>query len=326
MAIRRREFIALVGGAAGWPLVGHTQPTEGVRRVGVLVAGSPPDPMTGLLRRNLRDLGYAEGQNIGFEVRYAMNQSERAAELARQLVMLNVDIIVAHFTPAAIAAKEATQTIPIVMSSVGAPVENGLVKSLARPGGNITGISALGAEMAGKRLELLRQLIPSLSRVAILASDSTTNPFVPFFVRETTTAAGSIGIRLDPVLVGGPADFERAFATMAKNQTQAVIVQPLFDPHRMIIIELAARHRLATMFSFRENTVAGGLISYGPNQPELLKRVAFVVDKILKGAKAADLPVEQPTKFELVINFRTAKALNLTVPPTLLALADEVIE
>jgi len=326
MTVRRREFIALVGCAAARPLVGQAQPARGLRLVGVLISGSPPDPMTGLLRRHLRDLGYAEGQNIGFEVRYAMDQSERAAELARELVSLNVDIIVAHFTPAAVAAKEATRTIPIVMSTVGAPVENGLVASLAHPGGNITGMSAAGAEMAGKRLELLRQLIPNLSRVAVLASDSTTNPFIPLFVRETTTVARNIGIRLDPVLVGGPADFEQAFAMMVENQTQAVIVQGLFDSHRRMIIELAARHRLASMFSFRENIVEGGLISYGSSQPDLLKRAAVYVDKILKGAKPADLPVEQPSKFELVINFRTAKVLGLTVPPALFALADEVIE
>ena len=180
--------------------------------------------------------------------------------------------------------------------------------------------------MAGKRLELLRQLIPNLSRVAVFASDSITNPFVPLMVREITTVAGSIGIRLDPVLVGGPADFEQAFAIMAKNQTQAVIVQGLFDSHRRMIIELATRHWLASLFSFRENIVAGGLISYGSSQPELLKRAAVYVDKILKGAKPADLPVEQATKFELVINFRTAKVLDLTVPSALLALADEIIE
>jgi putative ABC transport system substrate-binding protein len=326
-SVRRREFIALIGGASfARPAVVRAQEPHGVRRVGVLIAGSPPDPMTGLLRRHLRDLGYAEGQNVAFEVRYAMDRSDRVAELARELVTLNVDIIVAHFTPSAIAAKEATRTIPIVMSSVGAPVENGLVESLARPGGNITGISALGVENAGKRLELLRQLIPNLSRVTVLVSDSTTNPFVPIFVRESTTAAGNMGIRLDPLLVGGPADFERAFAMMAKNQMQAVILQLLFEPHRAIIIELAARHRLATMFGYRESTIAGGLISYAANPAELIYRAAMLVDKILKGAKPADLPVEQPTKFELVINLKTAKALGIEVPPSIFALADEVIE
>jgi ABC-type uncharacterized transport system substrate-binding protein len=181
-------------------------------------------------------------------------------------------------------------------------------------------------EIAGKRLELLRQLVPSLSRVAVLASDSTTNPFVTLYVHEIATVAGNIGIRVDPVLVGGPADLERAFAIMAKNQTQAVIVQGLFDPHRMMIIELAARHRVATMFAFRENTAAGGLISYAANQTALLQRVALLVDKILKGAKPADLPVELPANFELVINASTAKALGLTIPPALFALADEIIE
>ena len=325
--MRRREFITLAGGACfAWPLVVHAQQPHGVRRVGILIAGSPPDPITGLFRRNLRDLGYAEGQNIAFEVRYAMDQSDLAAELARELVGLNVDLIVAHFTPAAVAAKEATRTIPIVMSSVGAPVESGLVESLARPGGNITGVSALAAELSGKRLELFQQVIPGLSRVALLASASTTNPFVPLFVRETTMAAGKAGIRLDPILVDGPADFEGAFTSMAKNQTQAVIVQPLFDTHRKLIIELAAKHRLATMFGYRESTVAGGLISYGASPVELCKRAVLLVDKILKGAKPADLPIEQATNFELVINLITAKALGIKVPTSILALADEVIE
>ena len=288
--------------------------------------GITPRSLDGPIATQFARSGYAEGQNVAFEVRYAMDRTDRARELARELVGLNVDIIVAHFTPAAIAAKEATGTIPIVMSLVGAPVENGLVESLARPGGNITGISVLGAELAGKRLELLRQMIPPLSRVTVLASASATNPYVQPFVRETATAAGKLGIRLDPVLVDGPADFERAFATMVKNQTQAVIVQPLFDPHRMMIIELAAKHRLATMFGYRESNGGRGLISYAANPAELFKRVAVLVDKILKGAKPADLPVEQAANFELVINLKTAKALGIEVPPSIFALADEVIE
>jgi putative ABC transport system substrate-binding protein len=326
-SVRRRDFITIAGGASfAWPLIACAQRPDAIRRVGLLIAGSPPDPVSGQLRRYLRDLGYSEGQNVAFEVRYAMNRSDRAAELARELVTLNVDIIVAHFTPAAIAAKEATRTIPIVMSSVGAPVENGLVESLARPGRNITGISSLGVENAGKRLELLRQLIPNLSRVAVLASNSTTNPFVPIFLRETTAAAGNMGIRLEPVLISGPTDLERAFAMMAKDQMQAVMVQLLFEPHRAIIIELAERHRLATIVGYRESAVAGGLISYAANQPELIERVAVLVDKILKGAKPAELPVEQPTTFELVINLKAAKALGIEVPPSIFALADEVIE
>lgn len=324
--MKRRKFIALAGGAVAWPLVVYAQQTHRVRRVGVLVAGSPPDSIADELRRNLRDLGYSEGQNIAFEVRFAMDRSDLAAKLAAELVRLDVDIIVAHFTPAAIAAKEATRTIPIVMSSVGAPVENGLVESLARPGSNVTGQSNLGGELGSKRLELLRQVIPRLSRIAVLVSASARNPYTRLFVHEIEAGAANDGIRVETILVDGPSDFENAFATMAKSQTQAVIVQPLFDPHRMIIIELAAKHRLATMFGFRESTVAGGLISYSADQAELRKRLAVFVDKILKDAKPADLPVEQPNKFVLTINLKTAKALGLEVPTSLLAVADEVIE
>jgi putative ABC transport system substrate-binding protein len=209
--MKRREFISLTGGAVAWPLVARAQLPRRVVRVGILVSGSPPDSIADGLRRNLRDLGYSEGQNIAFEVRFAMDRSDRAAEVAQELVRLDVDIIVAHFTPAAIAAKEATRTIPIVMSSVGAPVENGLVESLARPGGNVMGQSNLGRELASKRLELLRQVIPSLSRLAVLVSASATNPYTRLFVHEIEAGAVNAGIRVDPILVDGPSDLENAF-------------------------------------------------------------------------------------------------------------------
>jgi len=220
----------------------------------------------------------------------------------------------------------ATQTIPIVMAPAGAPVQSGFVDSLAHPGGNVTGLSAMDAELGGKRLQLLREVIPNLARVAALASSVSTDPFSRPFVDDMQAAATIAGIQLVPVLVNGPNDFENAFAAMAKAEAQAVIVQGLFDPHRKIIIELAAKHRLPVMSGNRETAAAGGLISYSAKFAALYERAALYVDKILKGAKAADLPVEQPTKFEMVVNIKTARALGLTASPLLLAEADEVIE
>jgi putative tryptophan/tyrosine transport system substrate-binding protein len=290
----------------------------------VLMAGSPPNLFVSVLQNSLRDLGYIEGRNMSFEVRFARGRSELATEFAAELVRLKPDVIVTHFTPAAVAAKAATTTIPIVMAPAGAPVETGLVTSLARPGGNVTGLSSMAAEFGGKRLELLRQMVPNVSRVAALALS--TNPFTRPFLSDMETAAASAGVRLDPILVGSAADFENAFAAMVRAQTQAVIVQPFFDAQRVSIVELAAKHRLPTMFSDREAVVSGGLMSFWADQSEFFKRAAVFVDKILKGAKPEDLPVEQPAKFELVVNLKTAKDLGLTVPPPILARADEVIE
>ena len=301
------------------------QTSEKLPRIGVLVSATPPHPFADAFRRGLRPLGYVEGENIAIEWRFTEGQSDRAAALARELVQLGVDVIVAHFTPAVRAAMVATQTIPIVMAPAGAPVQSGFVDSLAHPGGNVTGLSAMDAELGGKRLQLLRDVIPNLARVAALASSVSTDPFSRPFVDDMQAAATIAGIQLVPVLVNGPNDFENAFAAMAKAEAQAVIVQGLFDPHRKII-ELAAKHRLPVMSGNRETAAAGGLISYSAKFAELYERAALYVDKILKGAKAADLPVEQPTKFEMVVNIKTARALGLTASPSLLAQADEVIE
>jgi putative tryptophan/tyrosine transport system substrate-binding protein len=324
--VRRREFVGLLGGAAAalWSLAARAQKPERGWRVGVLMAGSPPNLFVSVLQNSLRDLGYIEGQNVSFEVRFARDRSELATEYAAELVRLKPDVIVTHFTPAAVAAKAATSTIPIVMAPAGAPVETGLVTSLARPGSNVTGLSSMAAEFGGKRLELLRQMVPSLSRVAVLALS--TNPFTRPFLSDMDTAAASAGVRLDPILVASAADFENAFAVMVRAHTQAVIVQPFFDAQRVSIVELAAKHGLPTMFSDREAVVSGGLMSFWADQSEFFKRAAVFVDKILKGAKPEDLPVEQPAKFELVVNVKTAKDLGLTVPPSILARADEVIE
>ena len=259
----------------------------------------------------MRELGYVDGGNIHVEYHSAEQRSDLAATLAADLVRREVDIIVAVATPAAHAAKNATATIPIVMS-VSDPLATGLVASLARPGGNLTGVSSSGPDLAGKRLELLRELRPGLARVAFLGAAN--DPNTRTFLNETQAAADSIRVRLQPLLVAGPEEFDAAFATMIQERAQGLIVQPLFVGHRAKLAELAARHRLPMMADQRAFAMAGGLAAYGVNRPAMSRRWAFYVDKILKGAKPADLPVELPTKFELVINLKTAKALGLDMP------------
>jgi putative ABC transport system substrate-binding protein len=325
--MKRREFISLLGGAAAaWPLAARAQQAGKLPLVGVLVSASPPHPFADALRRGLQTLGYSEGRNIALEFRYSGGRSDRAGEIATEFVRLGVDVIVAHFTPAVRAAMGATQTIPIVMAPAGAPLQSGFIDSLARPGGNVTGLSGMDAEIGGKRLQLLGDLIPRLARVAVLASTTATDPYSGPFVENLRLAATRTGVQLEPVLVSGPNEFETTFATMAKVEAQAVIIQPFFDPQRAILVELATRHRLALMSGSRETTAAGGVISISANFPLLYERSASYVDKIIKGAKPADLPVEQPTKFQVVLNVKTSRALGLTTSPTLLAQADEVIE
>src|SRR5215475_2257029 len=302
-----------------------SQQTRKLPRIGVLVSASPPHPFADAFWRGLRPLGYSEGHNIVVEFHYTGGRSERAEELADELVRRRVDIIVAHFTPAVRAALGATRTIPIVMVA-GAPLQSGFVQSLAHPGGNVTGLSGMEAEIGGKKLQLLRDLIPGLARVAVLASTPSTDPFTGPLVEDLRLAARRAGLRLEPVLVSGPDEFAGAFAAMAKAQAQAVIIQGLFDPHRAALIDLAAKHRLALMSGSRDTTAAGGLVSISANFTLLYERAAPYVDKIIKGAHPASLPVEQPTKFQVVINMKTAQALNLTVSPTLLAQIDETIE
>ena len=325
--MKRREFITLLGGAAAaWPLATRAQQLRKLPRIGVLVSGSPRHPFVDAFRRGLHTFGYLEGQNIAVEFRYTEGRSDRAEEFAEELVRLNVDVIVAHFVPAVDAAMEATRTIPIVMAPHGAPLQLGAIDSLARPGGNVTGLSAMDAEIGGKRLQLLCELNPNLSCIAVLATTTTTTRYSGPFVEDLRSAAKGAGIRFEPMLIGGPSELRSAFAAVAKAQAQAVISQPFFDPHHGIIIELAAKYRLAYMSGSRDVVAAGGLVSMAPNYPELYERAAIYVDKILKGAKPADLPVEQPTKFPVQLNLKTAQALGLTVSPSLLAQIDEVIE
>jgi putative ABC transport system substrate-binding protein len=327
--MRRREFITLLGGAAAaWPLAAHGQQPARIPRIGYLISFIPSEGrlLWEACRQGLRELGYAEGQNIVLEPRWAEGRHERLPALAADLVGLKVDMIVAAATPASLAAKAATSTIPIVIVAVGAPIKAGLVASLARPGGNVTGLSLLTPELSGKRLELLMDMLPKLSRVAVLMNPD--NPVSAVFLEDTQVAARSVAIDVQRLDAHNPAEIERAFGAALGAQASALIVfdDPVLWSYRPRIVALAATQRIAVMYGLRDFVDDGGLMSYGPNRPDQYRRTAVYVDKILKGAKPADLPVEQPTRFDLVINLKTAKALGLTVPPQLVARADEVIE
>src|SRR5258707_1121229 len=326
--MKRRDFIALLGGAtAAWPLAAGAQTPPKIPRVGYIAGSSTTGVghIVGAFRQRLRELGYVEGQTIALEVRYAEGRMERIPELVAELVGLKMDVLVAPTSQAALAAKKATGTIPIVM--VGAdPVGLGLVASLARPGGNVTGLSYFNEAIIAKRVQLLKECVPGLAQIAVLR-----NPSVAVhatFWQETEVAARTLGVALQPLDVRGPEDFEAAFAAATRGNAHALVAfdDPLTVAYRPRIVALAASSRLPAMYGFREFPDEGGLMSYGASFVDLLRRAATFVDKILKGAKPADLPIEQPTKFELVINRKTANALGLTVPPTLLAQADEVIE
>jgi len=280
--------------------------------------------------QGLRDLGYVEGRNVVIEYRDAEGKPERLSALAAELVALKVDVIVAAAgTLGALAAKQATRTLPIVFIAVGDPVTSGLVTSLARPGGNVTGLSLLFPELVGKLLEQLTQAVPGISRVAVLSqSGAVPERTEKDLVKRAEVAARTLGVRLQFVEARGPEDFDRAFSDMTRARASALTVlsTPMFASERRRLVDLAAKNRLPTVFSFREYVDAGGLMSYGPNVADMFRRAATYVDKILKGAKPGDLPVEQPTKFELVINLKTAKALGLTIPQSLLGRADHVVE
>jgi putative ABC transport system substrate-binding protein len=329
--MRRREFITLLGGTAvAWPLAARAQQVGKVPRIGYLSPGSSvPGPLAyhDEFRRGLRDLGYIEGQNIVIEYRFADGKFDRLAELAAELVQLKPDAIVSVVTQASLAAKNATGTIPIVIVSVGDPVGAGLVASLARPGANVTGNSSMTTEVVGKSLALLMQAVPKVSPLAVLWNPNNVT-YQGQIMRETEVAAGKLGIQLQTFGVRGPDEFDRTFAAITSAQAASLLVlpDPLFSAYTARIANLAGQSRLPAMYGLREDAVAGGLLAYGPKYADLYRRAASYVDKILKGAKPADLPVEQPTKFEFVINLKTAKALGLTIPPGVLAIADEAIE
>jgi ABC-type uncharacterized transport system substrate-binding protein len=330
--IERRRFIEVIAGSLlAAPFTAEAQQAAKVPRLGFLALNSGANPHLGeAFRQGLRDLGYVEGRNVVIEIRSAEGKVERLPALAAELVALRVDVIVTGGgTPPALAAKQATKTIPIVFASAPDPVTDGLVTSLARPGGNVTGSSSVNPELVGKGLEQLKQTVPGVSRVAVLWHPGGVGERTgKDMLREADVAARALGVRLQVVEARSPADFDRAFLDMTRARAGALTVLPsaMFFSERKRLLDLAAKNRLPAVYSQREFVDAGGLMAYGPNLADNFRRAATYVDKILKGAKPADLPVEQPTKFELVINLKTAKALGLTIPPSLLARADEVIQ
>lgn len=320
--------VVLTLGLFAAPLAAQTQASGKVPRVGYVFSrvSSADQRVWDAARQGLRELGYVEGQNITVEVRWAEGRSERLPDLVAELVRLKVDVLVVGGTPAALAAKNATRTIPIVFLGVGDPVGSGLVASLARPGSNLTGLSLLNPGVSGKRLELLKECLPGISRVAVLTNPG--NPIHAVYWRETLTAAQTLGLQLQPMKVRAPEDFDEAFRAAISGRASALVAfdDPLTVAHRARLVALAARYRLPSMYGFREFPDVGGLLSYGPNLLDQYVRTATYVDRIFKGARPADLPVEQPTKFELIINRRTAETLGLAIPPSVLVRADQVIE
>jgi putative ABC transport system substrate-binding protein len=327
--MQRRKFITLLGGAAAaWPLAARAQQSPVVARIGLL---SPFSPSTAAVwhkafLQGLHDLGWVEGKNISIEYRYADGREDRLPDLATDLVRLNVNVIVTTVNTDTLAAKNATRTIPIVMASAGDPVGGGLVASLARPGGNITGLSQIAPDLAGKRLQLLKEIIPRLGHVAVIWNPQGTTS--PIAWREIQLPAQELSVKLQSLPITGPDDFDKAFEDAALAHVDALIIlpDPLFAGNLTRLAKLAAKNRIPSMFHLREYADHGGLIVYGVDRTDQFRHAAAYVDRILRGTTPADLPVEQPTKFELVINLKTAKALGLTIPPTLLAQADEVIE
>jgi putative tryptophan/tyrosine transport system substrate-binding protein len=321
--VKRRQFITLLGGAAAsWPLAARAQQAR-VYTIGVLTLTSPsPEPLLKALREGLHDAGYVEGRNLRLEIRSAAGSPDLQLERATELVRLKVDLIITFFTPTALAAKQATREIPIVMAGAGDPVAVGLVASLARPGGNVTGQSSGGAEVAGESVELIRELIPAARRVGVLADES--DPFAKPYMAQIGQAARSAGMEVETIMTRPGQPLDAAFETLTGNRVDGLLIQGSIARKEML--DLAIKHRLPALTSTRLGPPLGALMSYASDYVTLARESAVYVDKILKGAKPADLPVAFPIKFELIINLKTAKALGLEVPPTLLARADEVIE
>ena len=328
--MRRRAFIALFSGAAASSIVGmestRAQPAKKQWRIGMLetISAAANAASLNALRKGLRDLGYVEGNNLVLEYRSAEGVGDRFPDLATELVRQNVDLIVTRGTPAVLAAKAATTTIPVVMAAIGEPML--AVASIARPGGNVTGLSAFVTDLQAKRVELLKDVFPGLSRVATMLNMG--NPVFPPQWREIDAAARSLGLEAQLFDVRKTADIEPAFNLAVERRVEAIVVglDAVTQVNAVLIAEIATNRRLATIYASKEFVEVGGLIAYGVSYPDLYRRAATYIDKIFKGARPADLPVEQPIKFELVINLKTAKALGLDLPPTLLARADEVIE
>jgi len=326
--LKRREFITLLGGAAAaWPLAARAQQAGKLATIGCLVPGTPSShgQWFAVFVQRLRELGWIEGRTVAVEYWWAEGRSERFAEIAAEFVQRKVDVIVTASTTGVLAAKQATSVIPIVFAAAGDPVGAGLVASLARPGGNATGLSLQQIETVGKRLELLREVVPGLGRLAVLANVG--NPTVVLDMGEVQAMARTLGLEVVTLEIRRGEDMVPAFEALnGRAQALYVVVDPLVGTHQFRINTLVLAARLPTMHTQRQSVEVGGLMSYGANFPDLYRRAADYVDKVLRGAKPADLPVEQPTKFDLIINLTTAKALGLNIPPTLLARADEVIE
>jgi putative tryptophan/tyrosine transport system substrate-binding protein len=324
--MKRREFIGLLGGAAvAWPLAVRAQQLGRIVRIGYLSPARLPQLLQAL-HNGLRELGFVEGQSVVIDYRFAEGQTKTMDELAAELVRLGPDVIVTVASGAALAAKRATTTIPIVMATVGEPVGIGLVASLARPGGNITGVTLYGSELARKRLELLKETIPGVRRVALLGNAA--NPFSAFSWNEIQPAGPALGLELRLFAIRELGELPASFAAMKRDGVDSLVVlsDALFNATRKNIIALAAEHRLPAMFEAREFAEDGGLMAYGPNIAEMTRRSASLIAKIIKGANPGDLPIEQPTTFELIINVQTGKALGVTFPATVLLRADKVIE
>jgi putative tryptophan/tyrosine transport system substrate-binding protein len=329
--IRRRQFIALLGGAAAWPFAARAQQGAQPRRLGVLMASSENDPMgqarVAAFLQALAALGWTEGSNLKIEWRWTGGDIERVRDYAADLVRLAPDVIIANGTPSVAALKGATTTIPIVFTVVNDPVAQGFIASMAHPGGNITGFSFLEYSMVGKSLEMLKQIAPGIVRVAVMFNPDT-YPYYDIHLRSFETVAKLLSIELAGAPVRNPAEIEDAVAKLAQQPGSALLVtpDPFMNAHRGTVIRAANQERVPATYSYRQHVQEGGLTSYGPDSVDIFARSASYVDRILKGTKPADLPAEAPVKFELAINLNTAKVLGLEVPPTLLALADEVIE
>ena len=324
--MQRREFVALIGAAAAWPLAARAQQPK-LPTIGYLGSGTPvtDSQWVAAFVQRMRELGWIDGRNLAIEVRWAEGRTERFAEIAAELVRLKVDVILTHNTPPVLAAKQATSVIPIVFASAGDPVGTGIVASLARPGGNVTGLSSQTSDTAGKRLQLLREIVPGLRRLGIIGNAG--NPLTVLEINEVQAAARTLGLEAPPLDIRRADDIASAFDAL-KDRADALYLcgDPLVTTNRIRINTLALGARVPTMSVFRQYVEAGGLMSYGPNFAEMFRRAADLVDKILRGAKPAEIPVEQATKFDLIINLTTAKVLGLTIPETFLLRADEVIQ
>jgi ABC-type uncharacterized transport system substrate-binding protein len=324
--MKRREFITLLGGAAAWPIAAQAQQPSKTYRIGWLQPGPIPDPWVKGFRQGLQEFNYVEGKNLIIEYRWGDGRFDRLPAMAGELVSLNPDVIISVNTAALLALQKRTTTIPIVMLGTADPVGLGLVRSLARPGANITGMSVMAPELSQKRLELLKEVVPNLDRVTVLSNPG--NPAVILALEETQAAAQALGLTLHIVDVHEPSEIDLALSAVAREPAGALVllIDTMIHSQRVPIVAFAVKHRLPTISPFRDFADVGGLMAYGPQLPDLLRRAVGLIDKILRGERPTNLPVQQPTKFELIVNLKTAKALGLELPPALLARADEVIE